>query len=150
MAVQAAFDPSPAMVADMTSPALALGHPNLLPWNPNNMYLNNPQVMQPQPINNGFYSVDNYPPLSVGSATNPFDFGSPVLPTPVQAPRPPAFCTLCPASFTRYSDYQRHYESVHMGIKWHCFWPGCSNNRGNGYCRAEKLKTHQRRVHGLA
>ncbi|KAE9367877.1 hypothetical protein N431DRAFT_561734 [Stipitochalara longipes BDJ] len=59
-------------------------------------------------------------------------------------------CSLCPLTFTRQSDLDRHYTSVHLGIKHHCFYPGCSNNRGNGYCRLEKLRTHQREKHGFA
>lgn len=59
-------------------------------------------------------------------------------------------CNWCMESFTRAADLQRHVESVHLGIKHHCFWPGCHNNRGKGYCRAEKLRTHQRQKHGSA
>lgn len=57
-------------------------------------------------------------------------------------------CPSCFESFTRTSDLDRHYQSVHLQIKHHCFWPGCHNNRGKGYCRLEKLKTHQREKHG--
>jgi hypothetical protein len=59
-------------------------------------------------------------------------------------------CPSCFESFTRTSDLDRHYQSVHLQIKYHCFWPGCHNNRGKGYCRLEKLKTHQREKHGSA
>ena len=59
-------------------------------------------------------------------------------------------CHLCPQTFARHSDLARHYASVHLGIKHHCFYPGCANNRGNGYCRLEKLRTHQREKHGVA
>jgi hypothetical protein len=59
-------------------------------------------------------------------------------------------CPSCFESFTRASDLDRHYQSVHLQIKHHCFWPGCHNNRGKGYCRLEKLKTHQREKHGSA
>jgi hypothetical protein len=55
----------------------------------------------------------------------------------------------CPSCFES-SDLDRHYQSVHLQIKHHCFWPGCHNNRGKGYCRLEKLKTHQREKHGSA
>jgi hypothetical protein len=59
-------------------------------------------------------------------------------------------CPSCFESFTRTSDLERHYQSIHLGIKYDCFWPGCHNNRGKGYCRLEKLKTHQREKHGSA
>ncbi|KAN0095284.1 hypothetical protein V8E51_015995 [Hyaloscypha variabilis] len=69
-------------------------------------------------------------------------------PSPFPIQRTP--CPLCPQTFTRPSDLTRHYTSVHLGIKHHCFYPGCDNNRGNGYCCAEKLRTHQRERHGVA
>ncbi|KAF4633680.1 hypothetical protein G7Y89_g4422 [Cudoniella acicularis] len=56
----------------------------------------------------------------------------------------------CQESFARAADLQRHIESVHYGIKYHCAWFGCSNNGGKGYCRLEKLRTHQRQKHGYA
>jgi hypothetical protein len=59
-------------------------------------------------------------------------------------------CTQCTETFARSSDLDRHWRSVHLGIKYHCFWPGCPNNRGKGYCRLEKLRTHQREKHGFA
>ncbi|KUJ14422.1 uncharacterized protein LY89DRAFT_138684 [Mollisia scopiformis] len=64
--------------------------------------------------------------------------------------RMPCSWPSCTESFTRPSDRQRHIEAVHLGIKYHCFWIGCPNNGGKGYCRAEKLKTHQRQKHGSA
>jgi hypothetical protein len=69
---------------------------------------------------------------------------------PIQATLQRTPCPLCPQTFTRPSDLTRHYTSVHLGIKHHCFYPGCDNNRGNGYCRAEKLRTHQRERHGIS
>lgn len=146
----AVLDPSAATIPDITNTSSALDGPNELPWDVNNMYLNNPQTMQQASFSNVIYSTDTRPPLPWTDTAHLSAFGPPAFPMPVQTPHPATFCNLCPASFTRYSDYERHWQSVHLGIKHHCFWPGCSNNRGNGYCRAEKLKTHQRRVHGLA
>jgi hypothetical protein len=91
------------------------------------MSYNNPYLMPPQTM--------LQPPLTI-------------LPSPLPIQRTP--CPLCPQTFTRPSDLTRHYTSVHLGIKHHCFYPGCDNNRGNGYCRAEKLRTHQRERHGVA
>jgi hypothetical protein len=64
--------------------------------------------------------------------------------------RTPCSWPSCTESFTRPSDLQRHIDAVHLGIKYHCFWIGCTNNGGKGYCRAEKLRTHQRQKHGFA
>ena len=71
------------------------------------------------------------------------------LTTPV-VQRMPCSWPTCTESFTRPSDLQRHIEAVHLGIKYHCLWIGCPNNGGKGYCRAEKLRTHQRQKHGFA
>jgi Geminivirus Rep catalytic domain len=59
-------------------------------------------------------------------------------------------CSFCTETFARPSDLDRHWQSVHLGIKYHCFWLGCHNNRGRGYCRLEKLRTHQKQKHGFA
>jgi hypothetical protein len=61
-------------------------------------------------------------------------------PTPCPYPR-------CAATFNRPTDLPRHYQSIHLGIRHHCFVPSCHNNHGNGYCRPEKLKKHQREKH---
>ncbi|KAG4428715.1 hypothetical protein IFR05_015801 [Cadophora sp. M221] len=135
----------PTNIPNFTDAEMAVGYPNV--WDGTGMYLNTPLMNCPQLANNGFPSMATYPSWAV--SPHPFNLGISILPT-IQAPRASTFCTLCPASFTRPSDFQRHHESVHLGIKYHCFWIGCSNNRGNGYCRAEKLRTHQRKVHGLA
>lgn len=55
----------------------------------------------------------------------------------------------CSESFVRVSDLTRHYNSVHLGIRHHCYWVGCRNNKGKGYCRLEKLRAHQRQDHGV-
>jgi hypothetical protein len=54
----------------------------------------------------------------------------------------------CNESFTRLSDLERHWQSVHLEIKYHCYWIGCHDNHGKGYCRLEKLKAHQKDKHG--
>ncbi|KAH7348757.1 hypothetical protein BKA65DRAFT_584620 [Rhexocercosporidium sp. MPI-PUGE-AT-0058] len=135
----------PANVPTFNDASMALGYFNA--GDGTNMYLNTPWINYPQVVNNDLPIMTNYSPWS--TETHHLNLGLPMLPA-IQAPRAPTFCTLCPASFTRPSDFQRHHESVRLGIKHHCFWPRCSNNRGNGYCRAEKLRTHQRKVHGLA
>ena len=59
-------------------------------------------------------------------------------------------CTFCMATFTRPYDLERHVQSVHLDIRHHCTWLGCTNNKGMGYCRIEKLRKHQRDNHGYA
>ena len=91
------------------------------------------------------------PPMMLAPQPNTFpDIGAawyyPMQP-PVRQRTP---CSLCFETFARQSDLQRHWQSVHLGIKYHCYWPGCLNNRGKGYCRVEKLRTHQREKHGFA
>ncbi|KAH6712032.1 hypothetical protein BKA61DRAFT_462004, partial [Leptodontidium sp. MPI-SDFR-AT-0119] len=131
----------PANNPNFIDAGMGMGYPNT--WDGTNMYLNTPSMNYSQAFNYDLPSMAAYPPWVPN--THPFNLGLPMQPLPVQAPRAPTFCTLCPASFTRPSDFQRHHESVHLGIKYHCFWIGCSNNRGNGYCRAEKLRAHQRK-----
>ncbi|KAF8857969.1 hypothetical protein BDZ45DRAFT_409479 [Acephala macrosclerotiorum] len=55
----------------------------------------------------------------------------------------------CSKSFTRPSDLERHWHSVHLGERHHCSWFGCGNNQGRGFCRLEKLRKHQKGVHGV-
>jgi hypothetical protein len=92
------------------------------------------------------------PPWLNQSASQPnlnipsFPFG-PVNPIQQRTPCPWIGCS---ESFVRSTDVQRHWDSVHLGIKHHCDWPGCPNNGGKGYCRLEKLRTHQRQKHGFS
>jgi hypothetical protein len=78
------------------------------------------------------------------------NFNVPFQLFPSPPPRAPCPWPLCFESFVRAADVERHIQSVHMGVRYHCFWTGCGNNRGNGYCRPEKLRTHQRQKHGYA
>lgn len=98
-------------------------------------------MVQPQalpnvnPINQSFYPQQIIP--------------TPFLPAPIPTTRTP--CPHCTESFARASDLNRHWQSVHLGIKYHCdYWLGCPNNGGKGYCRLEKLRTHQREKHRFA
>jgi hypothetical protein len=67
-------------------------------------------------------------------------------------PCPRVYCAwpLCMETFTRPGDLERHRQSVHLGIKHHCFWPGCHNNHGKGYVRCDKLGAHQKEKHRFA
>lgn len=114
-----------------------------------------------QPTLTGFNDSTYYHPdfvsqgyvtgFSVQSPLNPnFNMLSlPLAPAgPVQQ-RTPCPWLGCTESFARTTDVNRHVDSVHFGIKHHCYWQGCPDNAGKGYCRLEKLRTHQRQKHGF-
>jgi hypothetical protein len=89
-----------------------------------------------------------YPTMAFSHAPSPLGFPSQMY----APPRPRIYCAwpLCMESFARPGDLERHRQSVHLGIKHHCFWPGCHNNHGKGYARCDKLRTHQKEKHGFA
>ncbi|RDW65440.1 hypothetical protein BP5796_10132 [Coleophoma crateriformis] len=111
----------------------------------------------PMPINMGDYldydqvahsvqSGDNDALLAIGSFL-------PQQPAPVTLPgnassRNPQ-CAICGLVFTRSADLGRHNESVHQKKRHDCHYPGCSNRRGKGWSRADKLRTHQKENHGF-
>lgn len=101
-------------------------------------------VMEPLYGENAVTSSLTQPALQPIINTSSFPFG-PVNPIQQRTPCP---WNGCRESFVRSSDIQRHWDSVHLGIKHHCSWIGCPNNGGKGYCRLEKLRTHQRQKHG--
>jgi hypothetical protein len=114
-------------------------NPSLMP-HPNNISYPNASLMPHHNNNINSITPPSYLPQAL---SNPF------LPSPIPTPRTP--CPLCTESFARPSDLNRHWQSVHLGIKYHCdYWLGCPNNGGKGYCRLEKLRTHQREKHGFA
>ncbi|CZR65162.1 uncharacterized protein PAC_15062 [Phialocephala subalpina] len=53
----------------------------------------------------------------------------------------------CNKVFGRLSDLERHWQSVHLGLRHHCHVRGCPNNKGKGYSRLDKLKDHLRKGH---
>jgi hypothetical protein len=113
-------------------------NPSLMP-HPNNISYPNTSLM-PHPNNINCITPSFYPP---------YPLSTPFLTSPIPTPRTP--CPLCTESFARPNDLNRHWQSVHLGIKYHCdYWLGCPNNGGKGYCRLEKLRTHQREKHGFA
>lgn len=104
----------------------------------------NGNVMEPPYGVNAGTSSLIHPAIQPIINTTSFPFG-PV--NPIQQRRPCPW-TGCSESFVRSSDVRRHWDSVHLGIKHHCSSIGCPNNGGKGYCRLEKLRTHQRQKHG--
>jgi hypothetical protein len=60
------------------------------------------------------------------------------------------FCRLCHSTFKRPSDLKRH-EGVHFPEqrKYHCKQSGCERKGQKGFYRRDKLRTHERQVHGL-
>lgn len=56
----------------------------------------------------------------------------------------------CSESVIHSTNVDRHVDSIQLGIKYHCFRVGCPNNGRKGYCRLEKLRTHQRKKHDFA
>jgi hypothetical protein len=95
-------------------------------------------VIPAAPLISPFFQPNLNMPTFTSAAINPIQ------------PRTPCPWVGCSESFVRSTDVQRHWDAVHLGIKYHCFWVGCPNNGGKGYCRLEKLRTHQRQKHGLA
>lgn len=61
------------------------------------------------------------------------------------------FClwSTCHTPFARPSDLDRHVRSLHLDIRRHCTVPGCADNAGRGFKRADKSRAHLRGVHGL-
>jgi hypothetical protein len=103
----------------------------------------------------GFYSLQayqaqmTYPQMAFNTVPSPWGYHPFQMHT---LPRPRIYCAwpLCMESFARPGDLERHRQSVHLGIKHHCFWPGCHNNHGKGYVRCDKLRAHQKEKHGFA
>lgn len=55
----------------------------------------------------------------------------------------------CHKEFKRASDLDRHVQSIHLGIHSNCRIIGCSNNRGRGFSRADKLRDHEKKLHSM-
>jgi len=50
-------------------------------------------------------------------------------------------------TFGRQIDLTRHTKTVHTRERYNCTVSGCNNNRGKGYCRADKVQEHQQKHH---
>jgi hypothetical protein len=49
--------------------------------------------------------------------------------------------------FKRPGDLDRHVQSIHFSVRSNCRVMGCSNNRGNGFSRSDKLRDHEKKAH---
>jgi hypothetical protein len=59
-------------------------------------------------------------------------------------------CRLCSSTFKRPSDLKRHVKVHFPGQrKFHCRQLGCGRNGRKGYYRRDKLRDHERQVHGI-
>jgi hypothetical protein len=60
------------------------------------------------------------------------------------------FCGLCRSTFKRPGDLKRH-EKVHFPERrnFHCWQYGCERNGRRGFYRRDKLRDHEKQVHGL-
>lgn len=75
--------------------------------------------------------------------------------TPTTAPDSPnnspdrLSCLICHSKFKRAGDRQRH-EKVHRGQRdFPCRQPACNRKGGKGFYRSDKLKAHEKQVHGM-
>lgn len=61
------------------------------------------------------------------------------------------FClwSRCCKPFKGPSDLDRHVQSVHLGLHFNCSVLECTNNKGRGFARADKLRAHEKGVHGF-
>ncbi|RDW59728.1 hypothetical protein BP6252_12815 [Coleophoma cylindrospora] len=111
----------------------------------------------PIPIELGDYSDYNQVAQSVQSGDNSAMLGTgSFVPLQSAPPMPLANasnrnsqCAICGLMFTRSADLGRHHESVHQRKRHDCHYPGCSNRRGKGWSRADKLRSHQKENHGF-
>jgi hypothetical protein len=55
----------------------------------------------------------------------------------------------CHKEFKRPSDLDRHVQSIHFSVHSSCRVIGCSNNRGHGFSRPDKLRDHEKKAHGM-
>jgi hypothetical protein len=124
--------PLPAMAA------LDSMYPN--PWDSSDHSFNPDNVLIPDMQMQPTWSIPSFPTGITGQVP----LGNRLI------PRTPCSWPFCMESFARPSDLDRHIQSVHLGIKYRCYWPGCSNNCGKGYCRLEKLRPLKGQKHGFS
>jgi len=57
-------------------------------------------------------------------------------------------CPLCRATFKRAGDLKRH-SGKHLPRNFHCRQPGCGRTGIEGFYRRDKLRAHERQMHGM-
>jgi hypothetical protein len=59
-------------------------------------------------------------------------------------------CNHCSRAFKRPGDLKRHEKKHFPGqMTFHCWQPGCDRNRLKGFYRRDKLRDHEKNVHGF-
>lgn len=66
--------------------------------------------------------------------------------SPILVPSRSSACGICGQTLSRSSDIERHRQTVHDGLRFHCRL-GCQDNRGLGWCREDRRNEHIRRAH---
>ena len=57
-------------------------------------------------------------------------------------------CPLCRSTFKRVGDLKRH-SGKHLPRNFHCKQPGCGRKGVDGFYRRDKLRAHERQMHGM-
>ncbi|PUU80823.1 hypothetical protein B9Z19DRAFT_686479 [Tuber borchii] len=55
-----------------------------------------------------------------------------------------------PTPFRTKQALNRHYEAIHLAVRFNCPVPGCGNNNQNGIKRYDNLITHVRNKHSVS
>jgi hypothetical protein len=78
------------------------------------------------------------------------DPNSPSIPSSSNTSPSRQFCGLCRSTFKRPGDLKRH-EKVHFPERrsFHCWQYGCERNGRKGFYRRDKLRDHEKQVHGM-
>jgi hypothetical protein len=95
-----------------------------------------------------FSSASSSPTSNLTAVTSPST--SATTPSIIDSSPDGHLCRICHSTFTRPSDLKRH-EGVHFPEQriYHCKQLGCERKGRKGFYRRDKLKMHERTVHGL-
>lgn len=112
------------------------------------------QVSRQEPSfsSNDYDSLDSLPPSSQESSVSTTTAASPntqaTTPSSTNSFSDRPFCNICRATFKRVGDLKRH-EGVHLPKRFHCKQLGCDRKGRNGFYRRDKLRAHEKQVHGV-
>ncbi|KAE9373210.1 hypothetical protein N431DRAFT_456000 [Stipitochalara longipes BDJ] len=82
------------------------------------------------------------------SSISPFSSSNTAVSKPRDNPPKRQSCLLCRSTFKRVGDLKRH-QGVHLPRNFHCKQSGCGRKGKNGFYRKDKLRAHERQVHGM-